>query len=66
VKFEFQYVSDSLWGFKSQQNSQFESWNRFRATVNIDFGKPTGQDGCTSTRPASRKAAAISGWTWGS
>jgi porin len=45
VKFDFQYVSDSLWGFKSQQNAQFESWNRFRATVDIDFGKLAGQDG---------------------
>jgi porin len=45
VIFEFQYVSDTLWGFKSQQNSQFESWNRFRATVDVDFGKLTGQDG---------------------
>jgi len=32
-------------GFKSQQNSQFASWNRFRATVDIDFGKLSGQDG---------------------
>jgi len=45
VKFDFQYVSDTLWGFKSQQNSQFASWNRFRATVDIDFGKLSGQDG---------------------
>lgn len=45
VQFDFQYVSDTLWGFKSQQNSQFASWNRFRATVDIDFGKLTGQDG---------------------
>ena len=45
VRFDFQYVSDTLWGFKSQQNSQFASWNRFRATVDIDFGKLSGQDG---------------------
>ena len=45
VRFDFQYVSDTLWGFKSQQNSQFASWNRFRATVDIDFGKLAGQDG---------------------
>ena len=45
VQFDFQYVSDTLWGFKSQQNSQFASWNRFRATVDIDFGKLSGQDG---------------------
>jgi carbohydrate-selective porin OprB len=40
VRFDFQYVSDTLWGFKSQQNSQFASWNRY-----IDFGKLSGQDG---------------------
>jgi porin len=45
IQFDFQYVSDSLWGSKSQQNSQFTSWNRFRATVDIDFGKLAGQDG---------------------
>jgi carbohydrate-selective porin OprB len=45
VRFDFQYVRDTLWGFKSQQNSQFASWNRFRATVDIDFGKLAGQDG---------------------
>jgi len=45
VRFDFQYVSDTLWGFKTQQNSQFASWNRFRATVDIDFGKLAGQDG---------------------
>jgi porin len=26
VLFDFQYVSDTLWGFKSQQNPQFASW----------------------------------------
>jgi len=45
VRFDFQYVSDTLWGFESQQKPQFASWNRFRATVDIDFGKLAGQDG---------------------
>ena len=45
VRFDFQYVSDTLWGFKSQQKPQFASWNRFRATVDIDFGALAGQDG---------------------
>ena len=45
VKFDFQYVGDTLWGFRSQQTTQFASWNRFRATVDIDFGKLAGQDG---------------------
>src|SRR6266481_1693502 len=38
VKFDFQYVSDSLWNIKSEQRERFASWNRFRATVDIDFG----------------------------
>jgi porin len=45
VRFDFQYVSDNLWGSKGQQYSQFTSWNRFRATIDVDFGKLTGQDG---------------------
>lgn len=45
VQFDFQYVSDTLWGFKNQQKPQFASWNRFRATVDIDFGALAGQDG---------------------
>jgi hypothetical protein len=44
VQFNFQYVSDTLWGFKSQQ-TPFASWNRFRATVDIDFGALAGLDG---------------------
>ena len=45
VTFDFQYVADTLWGFKSQQTAQFASWGRFRATVDIDFGKLSGHDG---------------------
>jgi hypothetical protein len=33
VKFDFQYVSDSLWNIKSEQKERFASWNRFRGTV---------------------------------
>jgi porin len=44
VRFDFQYVSDTLWGFKSQQ-TPFAMWNRFRATVDIDFGALAGFDG---------------------
>ena len=39
VRFDFQYVSDSLWNLKSEQKERFASWNRFRWTVDIDFGK---------------------------
>ena len=43
VKFDFQYVSDSLWNLKSEQKERFASWNRFRGTVDIDFGPLIGQ-----------------------
>jgi carbohydrate-selective porin OprB len=43
VRFDFQYVSDSLWNIESQQKERFASWNRFRWTVDIDFGKLIGQ-----------------------
>ena len=43
VSFDLQYVSDSLWNLKSEQSEEFASWNRFRGTVNIDFGALTGQ-----------------------
>lgn len=42
VKFDFQYVSDSLWNLESFQPERFASWDRFRATVDIDFGKLEG------------------------
>ena len=42
VSFDFQYVSDSLWNLKSVEPERFASWNRFRGTVDIDFGKLTG------------------------
>src|SRR5229473_678131 len=45
VKFDFQYVSDSLWNIKSEQPERFASWNRFRWTIDIDFGALTGQHG---------------------
>jgi porin len=45
VKFDFQYVSDSLWNIKSEQQERFASWNRFRGTVDIDFGALIGQRG---------------------
>src|SRR6266481_10067230 len=43
VRFDFQYVSDSLWNIESQQKERFASWNRFRWTVDIDFRKMAGQ-----------------------
>src|ERR1700736_6193593 len=43
VRFDFQYVSDSLWNIKSEQKERFASWNRFRGTVDIDLGTLVGQ-----------------------
>src|SRR6516164_3325854 len=45
VRFDFQYVSDSLWNVESVQPERFASWNRFRWTVDIDFGALTGHRG---------------------
>jgi porin len=45
VRFDFQYISDSLWNLKSEQNERFASWDRFRGTVDIDFGALTGLQG---------------------
>src|SRR5271170_4669830 len=45
VKFDFQYVSDSLWNIKSEQKERLASWNRFRGTVDIDFGALAGRQG---------------------
>jgi len=45
VRFDLQYISDSLWNLKSEQPERFASWNRFRWTVDIDFGALTGQRG---------------------
>src|SRR6266853_6452156 len=38
VRFDFQYVNDSLWNIKSEQKERLASWNRVRGTVDIDFG----------------------------
>src|ERR1700688_5030282 len=45
VRFDFQYIADSLWNIKSEQKERFASWNRFRGTVDIDFGTLTGRQG---------------------
>src|SRR6266446_1731048 len=45
VRFDFQYVSDSLWNIKSEQRERFASWSRFRGTVDIDFGALAGRQG---------------------
>ena len=45
VSFDLQYVSDSLSNIKSKPRERFASWNRFRGTVDIDFGSLVGQHG---------------------
>jgi porin len=45
VNFDFQYVSDSLWNIKSEQKERLAVWNRFRGTVDIDFGALKGWQG---------------------
>jgi porin len=38
VRFDLQYISDSLWNIKSEQKERLASWNRVRGTVDVDFG----------------------------
>jgi porin len=45
VRFDFQYVSDSLWNIESEQQDRLASFNRFRGTVDIDFGTLVGEQG---------------------
>lgn len=37
VRFDLQYISDSLWNVKSEQKEHLASWNRFRGSVDVDF-----------------------------
>jgi len=43
VRFDFQYISDSLANVVSDRNDRFVAWNRFRGTVDIDFGRFSSQ-----------------------
>src|SRR6202453_2691706 len=45
VKFDFQYISDSLWNIKSEQKERLARWNRFRGTIDIDFSALIGKPG---------------------
>ena len=45
VRFDLQYISDSLSNIESDRNERFVSWNRVRGTVDIDFGALLGQSG---------------------
>ena len=37
VRFDLQYISDSLWNVKSERKERLASWNRFRGSVDVDF-----------------------------
>jgi porin len=37
VRFDFQYISDTLWNIKSDKKEWPAMWNRIRGTVDIDF-----------------------------
>src|SRR6266446_10909900 len=45
IRFDFQYISDTLWNIKSEQKERSASWNRIRGTVDIDFGALVEQPG---------------------
>ena len=45
VKFDLQYISDSLTNVVSDRNTRFVAWNRVRGTVDIDFGALIDQPG---------------------
>jgi carbohydrate-selective porin OprB len=45
VRFDFQYVTDTLWNIESDQKERLASWNRVRGTVDIDFGALSGHPG---------------------
>ena len=42
IRFDLQYISDTLWNIESEQRARVASWNRFRGTVDIDFGALVG------------------------
>src|SRR4030088_110006 len=42
VRFDLQYISDTLWNVESEQKERVTSWNRFRGTVDISFGALVG------------------------
>jgi porin len=65
VRFDFQYVSDSLWNVESVQPERFASWNRFRWTVDIDFGTLTGHYGLYSHATALWQAGGNLGASFG-
>ena len=44
VRFDFQYISDSLANVAGDRDDRFVAWNRVRGTVDVDFGALIGLD----------------------
>jgi porin len=42
VRFDFQYISDSLWNVTSEQNGRTAIWNRVRGTVDVNLASLVG------------------------
>jgi carbohydrate-selective porin OprB len=45
IRFDFQYISDTLWNIKSDKKERSAMWNRIRSTVDIDLGALIEQPG---------------------
>ena len=45
IRFDLQYISDTLWNVKSVQKERAASFNRVRGTIDIDFGSLSDQPG---------------------
>src|ERR1700680_3186298 len=45
VRFDFQYISDTLWNINSDKKERSAVWNRIRGTVDIDLGALIEQPG---------------------
>ena len=45
VRFDLQYISDTLWNNNSDKKERSAMWNRIRGTVDIDFGALIEQPG---------------------
>jgi hypothetical protein len=64
VRFDFQYISDSLWNIKSPQKERLASWNRVRGTVDLDFGSLVHQQGLYFHATALWQGGACSARIW--
>jgi len=63
-RFDFHYITDSLWNIESPQKARLASWNRGRGTVDIDFGELAGWNGLSFHATALCREAAILDLSW--